>query len=255
MTDPVLSRCIVVPIDLHAVNRHALQILVHIARQLDRNLLGLLLEDIRLQQIADLPFTTEITLNSGLERRLLRDHLSQHQTRISTEIRRQLHELAATNQVELRFENAAGARWSAVWERDGNQDIFLPARKRWNTLLPTHPIKTNLVKRLGVVLANDVTDASIISVAGSLARTNLVGDIYVLSKQTPPPEKLHNLYHRGHQVRLHTNFSCTASEMLALISRSPYDLLILPGQCLQNIPGADLETALDEASGEVLLIN
>ena len=43
------SRLIIVPIDLHGINRHTLEILVRIAHQLDRSLLGLLLEDIRLQ--------------------------------------------------------------------------------------------------------------------------------------------------------------------------------------------------------------
>ncbi len=109
-----------------------LETIVRIARQLDRNLLGLLLEDIRLLKIADLPFTTEISLNSGQERNLLRDHLSQHQSLISAAIRRQLADLAARNRVELSFENAAGERWTTVMERDGKQDIFLPARKRWH---------------------------------------------------------------------------------------------------------------------------
>ena len=68
MNESGLRRCILVPIDLHGINRSTLETLVRIASLLDRKVLGLLLEDIRLQQVADLPFTTEITLDSGRER-------------------------------------------------------------------------------------------------------------------------------------------------------------------------------------------
>ena len=68
--DLVAHRSILVPIDLQGIGRDTLETLVRIARLLDRGLLGLLLEDIRLQQVADLPFTTEITLIGGRERSL-----------------------------------------------------------------------------------------------------------------------------------------------------------------------------------------
>jgi hypothetical protein len=127
VNEPPVHRCILVPIDPHGMHPVVLETIVRIARQLDRNLLGLLLEDIRLLKIADLPFTTEISLNSGQERDLLRDHLLQHHSLINAEIRRQLVDLAARNHVELSFENAAGERWTTMMERHEKQDIFLPA--------------------------------------------------------------------------------------------------------------------------------
>jgi len=232
-----------------------LETIVRIASQLDRNLLGLLLEDIRLLKIADLPFTTEISLNSGQERNLLRDHLLQHQSLNSADIRRRLVDLAARNRVELSFENAAGERWTTVMERDGKQDIFLPARKRWHAQPTDHARKTNIVGRLGVVLANDVTDTRILSIAAALSKANLVGDIYILAKHPPPQETLHDLYRPGHQIRLQANFSCIAEELVKLIKHSPYDLLLLPGQSLQGITSSVLDAALDQASGQVLVIN
>ncbi len=255
MNDPTVRRCILVPIDPHGMHPVVLETIVRIARQLDRNLLGLLLEDIRLLRIADLPFTTEISLNSGQERNLLRDHLLQHQSLISAEIRRQLIDLAARNRVELSFENAAGERWTTLMERDGKQDIFLPARKRWHAQPTDHSRKANIVARLGVVLANDVTDARIMSTAAALSKANLVGDIYILAKHPPPQEALLDLYRPDHQIRLQANFSCATEDLVKLIKHSPYDLLLLPGQSLQNIPSSVLEAALDKASGQVLVIN
>ena len=60
-------RGIVLPIDAHGINRVTLERVVTLARQLDRSLLGLILDSPELRRIAELPFTTEIALDSGRE--------------------------------------------------------------------------------------------------------------------------------------------------------------------------------------------
>lgn len=255
MNEPALRRCILVPIDLHGINRNTLEKLVRIASLLDRKVLGLLLEDMRLQQVADLPFTTEITLDSGQERSFLRDHLSQRHDLISAEARRLLHELAKSHRVELSFEDARGSRWPSALARDGQQDIFLPPRSRWHDRAYTAGKKNDSVRRLGVVLPHGMEDESILAAAAALVKADLVGDVYLLTRQAPLPEQLHALYRQGHQVRLQTNFNCRVDELLALIGQSPYDLLLLPGACLHDIAPDALDAALDKASGEILIIN
>jgi len=255
MTKPTPPRVILVPIDLHGINRSTLKTLVRIARHLNRGVLGLLLEDIRLQQVADLPFTSEITLSGGHERSLLRDHLSQRHSLVGTDTRRLLNELAERNQVELTFEDASGARWHTVLERDGHLDIFFPARQRWHLPESGHPSRSGIIKCMGMVLPQNQPCTRVINTAGALVTAGLVGDIYVLSSRPPLPEQLHNLYRPGHQVRLQTNFSCDAASLTALIQRSPYDLLLLPRDCLQGIPPDVLEAALDKSGGQVLIIN
>lgn len=255
MNEPRMRRCILVPIDLHGIDRTTLETLVRIASLLDRKVLGLILEDIRLQQVADLPFTTEITLDSGSERSFLRDHLSQRQSQISTQARRQLDELAACHHVELSFEDARGKRWSSVQERDGHQDIFLPPRSRWHGQPHTEGARHYNIRRLGVVLPHGLKDDSVIAIAAALVQADLVGDVYLVTRRAPLPEQLHALYRQGHQVRLQLNFSCNAENLLGLIRHSPYDLLLLPGACLQDIPPVELDTALDRASDQILIIN
>lgn len=255
MTESGLRRCILFPIDVHGVSRSSLETLVKIARQLDRKLLALLLEDTRLQQVADLPFTTEISLLSGKETNLQRDQLLRRHNVIGADTRRQLSELAVNNQVELSFKTAVGARWTTVLARDSSQDIFLPARVRWSTHFPALAGRTNIIKRLGVVLANDVTDTRMLATADSLSKANLVRDIYLLSKQVPLPEQLHDLCWRDNRFRLYTNFSVRPEALITLIKQSPYDLLLIPGQCLQGIPSTELDAALEKSSGQVLVIN
>jgi hypothetical protein len=255
MSESAERRAILVPIDLHGINRGTLETVVRIARHLDQGLLGLLLEDIRLQQVADLPFTTEINLSSGQERSLLRDHLSQRHSLVSADTRRLLNELAQRDQVELRFEDAAGSRWLTALERDGHLDIFFPARQRWNATKTRYDSRNVFIKRLGIVLPETQSHAKLIGTAATLIASGLVGDIYVLSNRPPLPEQLHDLYRPGHQVRLQSNFSCDAGSLTQLIRQSPYDLLLLPRTCLQCIAHDELESALDKSGGQVLIIN
>ena len=255
MNESGLRRCILLPIDLHGINRNTLETVVRIASLLDRKVLGLLLEDMRLQQVADLPFTTEITLDSGREKSFLRDHLSQRHDLISGEARRLLHELAKSHQVELSFEDACGRRWPSALARDGHQDIFLPPRRRWHDRVPASGKKTYGIRRLGAVLPHGLEDEHIVATAAALVQADLVGDVYLLTRRPLLPEQLHQLYRQGHQVRLQANFSCSTQDLVTLIRQSPYDLLLLPGACLHGIAPADLDAALDKASGQILIIN
>jgi hypothetical protein len=248
-----VSRTILVPIDLHGINRSTLETLVRIARQLDRALLGLLLEDIRLQRVADLPFATEITLGGALERRLLRDQLVQRHSQVGNATRRLLHELAERDRVALSFEDAAGSRWHAALEREGEIDIFFPARQRWHT--PGEGRSRAPIKRLGVLLSDTGLDKKLLGIASILVRAGLVGDTYLLCARPPLPEQLHDLYQQGHQVRIQANISTTPSAVTRLLQNSPYDLLLLNRDSLKGIPPGLLDASLNKSGSQVLVVS
>ena len=248
-----VRRAILVPIDLHGINRGALETLVRIARQMDRALLGLLLEDIRLQRVADLPFTTEITLSGGRERSLLRDHLSQRQSQVSNATRRLLHELAERDRIPLHFEEAAGTRWHTALEKEGELDIFFPARQRWHT----HGTARGQfpIRRLGILLTGSELDQRVLDAASLLLRAGLVGDSYILCRQPPLPEQLHTLYQQGHQVRIQSRIHAAPAEVARLIQQSAYDLLLLNRESLRGIPVEVLDAALEKSGSQVLVVN
>jgi hypothetical protein len=255
MTERAARRTILVPIDLQGISRGNLETLVRIARLLDRGLLGLLLEDIRLQQAADLPFATEITLIGGRERSLLRDHLSQRQSLVSTDTRRLLTDLAGRDQVALTFESAAGSRLHTALARDGQLDIFFPARSRWQLTPTGKPVPTNAVRRLGMVLARTGQDETVLEATRLLLQAGLVAEIYVISAGPLERKQLDSLYRPGGRICVQANLSCDPATILRLIRQSPYDLLLLPGDCLSGIAPDVLEAALDRAGGQVLVIN
>lgn len=250
-----VRRRILIPIDLHGIHREALETLVRIARQLDRDLLGLLLEDIRLQRVAELPFTTEITLTGARERSLQRDHLSQRHSLVITDARRLLNELADRDRVRLSFEYAAGHRLHSALEREEEMDIYFPARQRWHVVAARRLRSGPPIRRLGLVLAQGERDALIIATAHALLEAGLVGDVYVLSPRPPSPEQLQPLYRPGCRVCVQSNFELNPAGMTRLIRLSPYDLLLLPRECLGEVKAEALDDALEKSGGQVLVIN
>jgi hypothetical protein len=253
--EPGARRSILVPIDLHGINRPTLETLVRIASLLDRSLLGLLLEDIRLQQVADLPFTTEITLSGARERSLLRDKLSQRHSEVATDTRRLLNELANRDRVELSFENAAGQRLHTVLERDGHLDVFFPARQRWQLAAPPRPAANKPIRRLGLVLARTAQDLHVIETAHMLEQAGLVAEIYVISVGPLDRAQLERLYRPGSRICVQANLSADPQSITRLIRQSAYELLLMPRDCLRGIAPEVLDAALDKSGGQVLLIN
>ncbi|MEE4146858.1 MAG: hypothetical protein V2I26_18785 [Halieaceae bacterium] len=248
-------RSILVPIDLQGISRDTLETLVSIARLLDRGLLGLLLEDIRLQQVADLPFTTEITLIGGRERSLLRDHLSQRHSLVSSDTRRLLDDLAHRDRVALSFENAAGSRLHTALARDGQLDIFFPARQRWRRTAAGRLAMGKVIRRVGIVLAHTGQDQNVMEAARLLQKAGLVGELYVVSAAPLEQAQLDSLYRPGGRICVQANLAFDPGTVLRLICQPGYDLLLLPRDCLQGIAPDVLENALDRSGAQVLVIN
>lgn len=247
------QRRILLPIDLHGVSRGTLETLVRIARQLDRSLLGLQLVDLRLQQVAELPFTTEITLSGARERSLLRDHLSQRHSLVTTDTRRLLLELAQRDRVELSFEDAAGHRLHTTLEREDGLDIFFPPRQRWQMLSLRVP--TAMIPRLGVVLAASQPTGQLLATAHSLLRAGLVGEVYVLSDHAPDAGELGELYRPGKRICVQSNCALHPSALAQLIQHSAYDLLLLPRSLLLKVPPSALDEALEKSGGQILVVD
>lgn len=248
-------RSIMVPINVYGINVETLEALVRIARQLDSNLLGLVLEDIRLHQVAALPFATEISLDSGRESNFPGGQLGSSQHFRGTDTRRRLHELALQAQVELTFENLGVARLHSVLEKNGERDIFFPARQRWQLLSPTTGQHIAPLRRLGLVLANTGQDQRVLQVARTLVQAGLVAELYLVSAGSPSPAQLEMLYRPGVRICVQSNLEPGQAAITALIRQSGYNLLLLPGGSLRGIAPELLDAALDQAGSQVLVIN
>jgi hypothetical protein len=245
---------ILLPIDLHQIGRDKLETVIKIAGLLERGVLGLMLQDLQLQQVADLPFTTEITLSGARERSLLRDHLSRRCDRINAGTRQLLLELAGSNKVELSFEEASGHRLHCALERNGGQDIFFPPRQLWQH--PRQPRRKPFfpIERLGLVLPSRQEGNRVMRIAAVLLQAGLVGQVDALAGGDVSITELTSLPLQGRRLTVRTDLILNSEAILLLIRRSPYDLTLIPRSSLEAIAPADLDAALALASGQVLVV-
>ncbi len=248
------ERPILVPIDLHGIDPRNLEVLVRIARQLRRGLLGLFLEDLRLQEVADLPFTTEIVLSSGRERGLQRIALRRLHGQVAEQTRKRLQQLAQREEVPLQFEEASGSRWHSVLQQAHSADVFLPARPRWSDRRAARHGQ-RAVPGLGLVLGGGSSDARSVALAAALQRAGLVGRIYLLAESAPPRDALEQLARPGVRLCVQANAALDSDSLCSLIRQSSYPMLILPGERVARIPAAELDAALDRSGGQVLVVN
>lgn len=248
-------RSIVVPISLYGINADTLRALVRIAHQLDSSLLGLLLEDIRLHQAAALPFATEISLGSGRERSFSGSQQSSSLKFRGDDTRRRLHDLALQGQVELAFENLGAAHLHSILERNGQRDIFFPARHRWQLQANRPGFNPPLLRRLGVVLTNATQDPRVLRVAQTLMQTGLVAELYLISAGSPSQSQLEMLYRPGARICVQSDLEPGPAAITSLIRQAGYNLLLLPRDALRGIPPELLDAALDQAGSQVLVIN
>jgi hypothetical protein len=254
MTERPPGTTILVPIDYQGVSPATLDMLVHIAGQLNRRLLGLVLEGSRLQRVAELPFATEILLGSGQERRLERDHLSRRSSLVAADTRRRLLELAQQARIELSFEDDHGDRWHAALTRGGTLDIFIPPRQRWHRPATSNSPARSLIPRLGILLAAGAADARTVATALALEQAGLVGRAYLLSARRPDPAMVASLLHGRAPSVLQQGVATDPASLLSLLRRSPYDLLLVHREALTAIPADQLEAALEDAGGQVMVV-
>lgn len=246
---------ILLPIDLHQIGRDKLETVMHIARLLERGVLGLMLQDLQLQQVADLPFTTEVTLSGARERNLLRDHLSRRCDRINTGTRQLLLELAERNKVDLRFEEASGHRLHCALQRDGGLDIFLPPRQPWQHPHQTRHSTRKPIERLGLVLPSREQGERVMVIAAALLQAGMVGQVHALVGGNVSIAELASLPLQGRALTVRTDITLNGEAILLLIRRSPYDLTLIPRRCLESIPTDELDAALALAGGQVMVVS
>lgn len=246
-------RGIVLPIDAHGINRVTLERVVTLARQLDRSLLGLMLDSPDLRRIAELPFTTEIALDSGQERSVAGRYKAGTGNGASR-TRLLLDELAARDRVELRFEEVAADRLEAAFAGDRRLDVFFPARTRWQLASSTYYRGPRSFRTLAVMLTGGEGDEPVLAMASALLLLEPPAQICLYCCGEPSENALQRLTGSGVRLCVQSNFSSNAAALPELIQRSAYDLLLLPRNAAANVPPPLLQSALDSASGQVLVV-
>lgn len=248
-----VKRRILLPIDLHRISRERLQNVVNIASLMQQGVLGLLLEDIQLQQAADLSFTTEIAVNSGQERNLLRAQLAQRSERINADTRTLLAELAKHRNVDLRFEKASGQRLHCALEHADDPDVFFMPRERWQGNDPALRRRKETAQRLLVLSPPDREGQRVMLLTAALLKAGQVASVEIIGGNPQAVTELAAIAQPGQRLSLRHDIALTPANILQLIRRSPCDLMLIPHELVASVPAADLAAALAVASAQILV--
>lgn len=112
-TEKIISR-ILVSLDFDNASFSFIESLIKLAKQLDADLCGLFIEDSELQQIANLPFSREITFPMAHIRELNRDQISRHLKQHADTLREMIKNLSQLSNVACSFKTAKGPRIESI---------------------------------------------------------------------------------------------------------------------------------------------
>ena len=100
---------ILVSLDFEDGGSSFLESLVMLASKLDAELCGLFVEDSELQQVANLPFSREITFLTAHTRKLNSDHIARHLKDHAEKLRKMMLDLSRLSDVACTFKTTGAA--------------------------------------------------------------------------------------------------------------------------------------------------
>lgn len=127
---------ILVSLDFDGDGSSFIESLVKLAAKLNAELCGLFTEDSDLQQIANLPFTREITYLTAHTRNLDREQIARHLKQHAESMRKMMQDLSQLSNVACSFKTAKGSRIESVLNEsyDFQVVVFLP--EKYSSLKP-----------------------------------------------------------------------------------------------------------------------
>ncbi|MCK9469941.1 MAG: hypothetical protein M0Q49_11045 [Porticoccaceae bacterium] len=234
---------IYIAIDAQGISRASLEAAVMVAEQVQAGLLGLFMEDLLLQSVAELPFTTEVVRSTGEERDLFADHLRLRHRQLLDRMRLLFDECALARQVRFRFE--VSERKLPIAAPPGQASgIYVPGRRR-----------SGVSQRAGAALSRikvlyDGSEQSLraFDLVLSLASAGRCREVMVVNLQSLPARLLTELSQRGVRVYL-LNEAPTQQAVLRHIVDGPVaDLVLVPLVLAAGVDQTVLQASLENST-------
>lgn len=240
-------REILVPIDIYGIDQETLEALVMMAERLGSGLFGLFIRDMLLQQVAELPFTTEVIRATGEERALQSDHLERRSRELRLSVESRFNQYVSTRKISCRFDYAEGRRSLNELLEQGC-DVFFPARRR------AGPVAGGNYRRVKLVYDAGPESVRAVDIVHALIRNGHTREVVLIATRGVPRVLVSGLVEAG--VRVYIDYEATvAGGVEQLLFRRPAsDLLLLPRSLIGENTGG-LESALVRMVSSVLVVN
>jgi hypothetical protein len=122
---------IIINVDSGGFSSSIMESAVILASRLQANLCGLFIEDTELLQLANLPFTREVTLHTAIIRDMSSSSMERNLNAIASQMRLTMEELARISNVGCSFRTVRGPRLeSIIRESEDYQLILMMPKKR-----------------------------------------------------------------------------------------------------------------------------
>jgi hypothetical protein len=237
---PAPNREICVAIDMRGISHQLLDTMVLIAESLETSLVGLFVQDILLQQVAELPFTTEVSRGTGEERELAAPRLQQQLNRQFDALQKYLARQSEARQVRYRMDTSP-QKPAFKTLCSPARDVFLPGRGRAKkTAKADKPLAR-------VKLFYDGSEQSLRAwrLLAEWVSRGLTRQAIIVSHQAIPAGLLHELVGRGAKLLL-VHSEPTSAALLHDLSDGPVsELQLLPLTLAETLDEQLLERALD----------
>lgn len=251
-SNTAVSREICIAFDSREISADTLDTIVLLAQRLNTGLMGLFMEDLLLQQVAALPFTTEVVKSTGEERGLFADALKQRAEQHLAKLRQKLMDASQAQQVQCRFD----VRQDMTTVRSlfsASYDIYLPARKK------SQPLNTRRGNKFAfdtVKLFFDGGPQSFraLDLVNQLLTSGMTRSVYLVTDRTVPASLITELASQGARVYLNHTHGDTASLLNMIVDGPGADLQLLPVTLLEQLDDKVLEHSLSQSRAEATYV-
>lgn len=246
---------IIINVDCGGFSSSIMESAVILAARLQANLCGLFIEDTELLQLANLPFTREITLHTALSRDLSSRSMERHLNAMAAQMRQTMEELARISNVGYSFRTVRGPRMeSVIKESEDSQLILMMPNKR---LTESRQDIISAARHHPVVLFYDgsLQARRAVRVIKSMNNGYTMKRLLVLTtSQSVEDELLEQFPSSEYQVKcLHVS-EYNIADIISLVKAQSPGLVILPLENILLKQGGEVRRLLDVLSCLLILV-
>src|SRR5690606_621821 len=240
---------ICIAVDIRGISRASIEAMVVLAERIQWGLVGLFVEDLLLQQVAELPFTTEVVRSTGEERDLHAPHLRQHSQQLARALRGLFDECALARQVGYRSEvREQRVPVSVLVEQASG--LYLPGKRQ-----PGRPGRAG-VRRVKVLTDGGGGAHRALDMVRALVEAGLCREVILVNMGLLPARLPGELSARGARVQLLNEHREQSQVLRHIVDGPEADLVLVPRPLVRGIDERVLQAACDNsASGGTLLVS